>query len=289
MQGLGTRPGKRTPRPCTTPARSGSTERRSRLGPRTDTGRGRGVRQHRPAETIPVWHTGSPCSVVCYPVLWWPATAGPRSGGTAGDRRPPWAVTRPGSGTGRGLFPGPRPPALRHRRNRSQRVRRALVPSGTRCEGTGHQVLVRRAPHRTRCLLLAPVRRALRAAAPVVGFVIGQQRPPALDEPRKLRTRHGVQGSRVRVVGQLGKRVEPLADRVAQNLSQNLVHRYRHSLSCQIAALSGHRVADWRRPLAPRSGRAARRGPPSPGDQVRMGSGPRWRTRHFRCGSTTWP
>jgi hypothetical protein len=118
-------------------------------------------------------------------------------------------------------------------------MRRALVPCGTRSESAGHQVLVRRTPHRTRCFLLAPVCRALRAATPVVGFVIGQQRPPALDEPRQLRTRYSEQGSRVRAGCQLGKGIEPFAHRVAQYLSQYLVHSNRHSLSCLITACRG--------------------------------------------------
>lgn len=172
-------------------------------------------------------------------VLWWPTTATSRSGARHAIVGHHGAVTRSGSGSGRGISPGPRPPVLRHRGDRAQCVRRALVPCGTGCEGTGHQVLVRRTPHRARCLLLAPACRALRAATPVVGFVIGQQRPPALDEPRQFRTRYGEQGTRVRAVRQLGKRIEPFAHRVAQYLSQYLVHCNRHSLSCLITAYRG--------------------------------------------------
>ena len=127
--------------------------------------------------------------------------------------------------------PGPIPPALRHRRRSAQSVRGAQVPCGTGCQATCHQVLISRAPHRTRCLLLAPACRALWANVLLVGFVSGQQRPPPLGEPRQLGTRHGEKGRGVGAVRQLGQHIEPLPHRVAQHLTQYLIHRTSPSLS----------------------------------------------------------
>lgn len=108
-------------------------------------------------------------------------------GRIGGGRRPHWpwsGVTTDGSSAtpggcsvwfrvrGGGVHPGPRPPALRHRRYRTRSARRSRVPSGTRCQGSRHQVLVRRAPHGAGCFLRAPGR-ALWAVALVVGLVSG--------------------------------------------------------------------------------------------------------------------
>ena len=208
---------------------------RSRWDPRTGTGRGRGVRQHRPADVIArAAHSARHrvrCGVFVPEVCGGRRSARRGRGFTTCVRRPPGGCSvwfRVGENM---FLPGPRPPALRHRRRRAQSVRRAQVPSGTGGKCSCHQVLVGRVPHRARCFLPAPARRALRAVALVVGFVSGQQRPPALGEPRELGSRYGEEVRGVSAARQLGQHIEPLPHRVAQHLTQNLVHRKTPSLS----------------------------------------------------------
>lgn len=120
---------------------------------------------------------------------------------------------------------------LRHRRCSTQFLRRSQVPCGTGGEAAGDEMLVGGAPHRAGCLARAQPGRALGAVTSLVRFVCGQQRPPSRGQSREFGTRHGQQGRRIRAIGQLGKHIEPLPDRVAQNLSQNRVHRTSPSLS----------------------------------------------------------
>lgn len=165
------------------------------------------------------------------------------------------AVARSGAVSGGTASGGRGRRALRHRRCSAHRLRGAEVPSGTGSEATGHQVLVGRTPHRAGRLAPAPAGRALRAVASFIRLVSGQQRSPPRREAREFGTRHGQQGRRIRAIGELGQHIEPLPDRVAQNLSQHRVHRSSPSLSRLISgeprsglALSG---CGRRRPRGP--------------------------------------
>lgn len=170
------------------------------------------------------------------------------------------AVTRSETSSGEVVSGDRARRVLRHRRRSAQSLRRAQVPCGTGREATGHQVLVGRAPHRAGCLALAPPGRALRAVASFVRFVCGQQRPPPRGEARDLGARYGQQGRRISAVRELGKHIESLPHRVAQNLSQDRVHRTSPSLSRLISGepQRGAELADplgrHRRGCAGRSG-----------------------------------
>lgn len=108
---------------------------------------------------------------------------------------------------------------------RAQRGRVERVASGRlRGEATRDQVLVRRAPHRARGLLLAPASRADRAVSPVVGLVGAEHRTPALRQARQLRPRDGQQRRSIGPRGQFGEHVQSLPDGTAQDLAEYLVH-----------------------------------------------------------------
>lgn len=224
------------------------------------------MRQHRPAE---IWVTALACQPVQCGVF---AAAADDRVVEVGETRPSAHRPPPGgfSATRVGeevMLSGAESACLRHRRGRAQSVRRALVPCGTGCQGTCHQVLVSRAPHRARCFLRAPAAGALRAVALFVGVVRGEQRSPPLREPGEFGTRNGEQGRGVRAVRELGQHVEPLSHRASQHLPQDLIHR---NVTVTFSPAQRHpatrpTTGRGRWPTASRSGRAVRRAPPCPG------------------------
>lgn len=109
--------------------------------------------------------------------------------------------------------------ALRHSRGNGRRRPRRL-----RHDFGGDEVLMGGPPHTAWRRTRTPTVRALRAAAPSVRCMSGEQSTPAVGQTRQLASCHRQQRPVIGAARQLVEHVEPVPHGLPENLTQNPVH-----------------------------------------------------------------